>query len=89
MIRRIICQDVVQYDGPLGETLLPTTLDDIALQMGSIADDNTDIALCHIESDRLLLTALRIVAASYTNTETSGVISDIINNFNKVDKIYE
>lgn len=89
MIRKKLNLSAIQSGGPLEETLLPTTLEDVALQMESIADDNTDMALCHIEADRLLLTALSIVSATCTSMETKVALSDIIANFHKVDKIYE
>ena len=89
MIHKQLNLGTIQSSGPLEETLLPVTLDDVAMQMELIADDNTDMALCHIEADRLLLTALSIVSASCTNMEARAVLSDIIANFNKVDKIYE
>lgn len=87
MIRTHIPVEGVAAGGPLADVGLPMCLEDVAMQMGMVADDNADMALCHIEADRLLLIAIRMLIG---DKDASGeVVAEITNNFHRIKKIYE
>lgn len=71
-------------DGPLDGTKLPMTLEDVALQMAAILSDGADIAVCHIEADRLLLRALTMIEGI-----DQELVQEIVNTYNQIEKIYE
>lgn len=75
---------VALTDGPLEGCAVPLTMEDIALQMGSLVD-TSDMALGHIEADRLLLLALELCTI-HTDKNT---IYEIIAHFNTIHKVYE
>jgi len=83
-----ILPDYVMQEGPLNGTVLPTELDDVAMQMTQVADDGADMTMCHIEADRLLLLALDIVARA-AKLEDAATIGEITAQFNRIKKIYE
>jgi hypothetical protein len=87
IVSSILPSDVLDT-GPLHGTVLPSSLEDVSLQMTQIADDGADIALCHVEADRLLLLALDILSRT-AKLEDAAAISEITAQFNRIKKIYE
>ena len=87
MIKTHIHTCGAERGGPLECVGAPLCLEDVAMQMEMLADDNADMALCHIEADRLLLIAIgMLVGDKNVNGE---VVAEITNQFNRIKKIYE
>jgi hypothetical protein len=70
--------------GPLEDTVLPTTLEDVELQLDVLIGE-PDHEYRHMEADRLLLVALAIAG---TKLVTMSDIQCVINTFKKVRKVY-
>lgn len=73
-------------DGPLAGTRDPVTLEDVAIQMEQVCDENSDIALCHVEADRLLIVALYKLADTEDKRKQ---VDEIVAHYNATDKVYE
>lgn len=87
MIKTHIHTGIVETGGPLESVGLPMDLEDVAMQMTMIADDGADMALCHIEADRLLLVAISMLVGDHN--AKGEVVVEIINQYQRIKKIYE
>lgn len=79
-------------DSPLCGTKLPETLEDVSIQMDNLAHDGSDIAINHLEADRLLIRTLRLLSSEQAESMhfmARAQISEIIANYNLIRKWYE
>lgn len=79
--------EIPDDNGPLANTVLPESLEDVAMQI-EVLPHFYDVGVAHAEADRMLLVALRIIQADSNDAEQRSAIDDIIHCYNKTRKDY-